>query len=70
MVFQYYEEIFVASYKSTTITIDNRTYTFRRLKPDILMNNKGINIKENYSIASSERAFLDVLYLKRKILLR
>ena len=30
-----------------------------------MTNNDGIEIKDNYSIASTERAFLDLLYLNK-----
>jgi hypothetical protein len=33
------------------------------LKPPVLANSLGIEIKANYSIASIERAFMDMLYL-------
>ena len=65
VIFQYYHQIFVASYKTRSITCDGQTYTFRSIKSVILTNAKGIEIKENYSIASPERAFLDILYLHK-----
>jgi predicted transcriptional regulator of viral defense system len=65
IVFQYYSEIFVASYTTRSITCDGQVYTFRSLKSTILTNTIGVEIQENYSIASPERAFLDVLYLSK-----
>lgn len=65
IIFQYYKDIFVATYKSKTLIIDNQSYNFKRIKTSILVNDLGIDIKENYSIASVERAFLDVLYLSK-----
>lgn len=61
--FQYYSKIFVASYQNKEIECDGQTIAFKRIKDEILTNNSGIEIKENYSIASIERAFLDVVYL-------
>ncbi len=63
IVFQYYTEIFVASYLSRSVTCDGQTYTFKALKESILLNVKGIELKEHYTIASPERAFLDTIYL-------
>lgn len=63
IIFQYYHEIFVASYKSKSIICDNQIYTFKSIKSVILTNSAGIEIKEHYSIASPERAFLDIIYL-------
>ena len=63
--FQFYERIFVATYQTKEIICDGQTYSFKTIKPTILINNKGIENKENYSIASPERAFLDVLYLNK-----
>lgn len=63
VVFQYYGQIFVASYLSREISADGQTYAYKKIKEDILTNKKGVETKENYSIASPERAFLDILYL-------
>ena len=63
IIFQYYSQIFVASYLCREITIDNQVYSYKKIKDDILTNSCGIENKENYSIASPERAFLDALYL-------
>jgi len=66
VIFQLYGQIFVVSYLSKEITIDRQTYSFRKIKDSILMNKKGIEVKGNYFIASSERAFLDVVYLNKE----
>jgi hypothetical protein len=62
IIFQHYNQIFVAAGQSKTIVCDHQTYTFNRIKSSVLTNPLGIEIKEQYSIASSERAFLDILY--------
>lgn len=67
IVFQYYTEIFVASYLSRSIVCDGQTYTFKAVKESILMNLAGVELKEHYSIASPERAFLDTIYLYLKL---
>lgn len=62
VIFQHYNQIFVAAGQSKTLVCDDQTYTFNRIKPSVLTNPLGIEIKEQYSIASPERAFLDILY--------
>ncbi len=63
MIFQYYETIFAAGPWSITKKIDRYSLTFRKLKDDVLLNPAGIEIRNNYSIATPERAFLDMIYL-------
>ncbi len=65
VIFQYYGQIFIASYLTREITADGQTYAYRKIKGSVLTNNAGIEQKENYSIATPERAFLDVLYLNK-----
>lgn len=63
IIFQHYDTIFVASKWPKIMTIDKDTFNFRKLKDAILYNPTGIIIKENHSIATPERAFLDMIYL-------
>lgn len=63
VIFQHYDTIFVASKWPKTMTIDKHTFTFRKLKDGVLYNSAGILNKDNYSIATLERAFLDIIYL-------
>ena len=65
IVFQYYERIFIASYITREIIADNQTYEYRRVKDAILTNSAGIENKKYYSVASPERAFLDILYINK-----
>src|SRR6056297_427557 len=60
---QYYETIFVISYLTREIKADGNNIRIKKIKDEILNNNKGIKQKDNYSIATKERAFLDALYL-------
>ncbi len=62
IIFQYHDQIFVASYQSRDIICDSQTYTFKTIKPNILTNPRGVKFLPTYSIASPERAFLDVVY--------
>ena len=65
VIFQLYNQIFVASYLTREIIADSGTYSYRKIKDLILTNNASIEHKENYSIATPERAFLDVVYLNK-----
>ncbi len=65
MIFQHYNSIFVASYKTKRIVIDKQEYSFKTIKKEILTNSVGIEENNNYHIASIERAFLDILYLNK-----
>jgi len=66
ITFQYYSQIFVASYLSRAIGVDSQIYEYRKLKYNLLINTTGIDIRDNYFIASPERALLDVLYLNKE----
>jgi hypothetical protein len=63
IIFQKYETIFVVSYLSRKIEVDGHKIQYRRIKEEILINDKGVNQRENYAIAIKERAFLDIIYL-------
>lgn len=63
VIFQHYDTIFVASKWPKVITIDKYSFTFRKLKEAVLYNNLGIINKGVYSVATPERAFLDMIYL-------
>jgi predicted transcriptional regulator of viral defense system len=65
LIFQFYSQIFVASYLTREITVEGQTYAFRRMKESILTNRAGIEVKGDCFIASTERAFLDILYLNK-----
>lgn len=63
VTFQFYSQIFTASYLTREITADGQVYAYKKIKDKILTNPAGIEKRENYSIATPERAFLDVVYL-------
>ena len=63
VIFQHYETIFVASEYSKILTVDKYTFNFRKLKDLVLFNSTGIINQDNCSIATPERAFLDMIYL-------
>ena len=66
VIFQTYETIFVISYLSRIIDVDSKQIQYRRIQEKFLLNRNGIVQKQNFAIASKERAFLDVLYLYKE----
>jgi predicted transcriptional regulator of viral defense system len=62
LIFQYHTDITVASYLSRKISIDEQTYSYRKMKDSILADTTGIEHKNNVALATKERAFLDTLY--------
>jgi len=66
VIFQFYGQVFAASYVSRQFTIEEQTYALRKIKNSVLTNRIGIEAKNNYFIASPERAFLDVMYLNKE----
>jgi hypothetical protein len=66
ILFQFDSQITSLSYLSRSIEVTGRTYTFRKIKGEILVNTAGIIRQDNHiNIASAERAFLDLLYLEK-----
>lgn len=63
LIFQYYENISVASYLDREVTVDHQIYTFRKVKTKVLVNSVGVDHSDETSIATKERAFLDILYV-------
>ncbi len=65
VVFQYDLRLTAVSYLSRTIEIEGNTYSYRKIKDEILIATQGINQKGNINIATPERAFLDLIYLNK-----
>lgn len=63
--FQFYQKIIVASYQTREITIDDQTYSYKKIKNLVLTNPIGIEHKEETSTATPERAFLDTIYINK-----
>jgi len=63
--FQYYGNIFTASYVNREIDIDGQKIIFVRMKSYVLSNTTGIEHKDGYAIATKERAFLDRIYVSK-----
>ena len=61
--FQYYGQIFIASYLTREIVVDGQVYQYRKIKNTLLTDSAGVLNKDGIAIATLERAFLDTLYL-------
>jgi predicted transcriptional regulator of viral defense system len=65
VVFQTYRTIFLASYLTRSVTIDQTELQFRKIKDSVLTNLTGIESQVGYFMATPERAFLDAIYIYR-----
>ena len=63
VIFQFYSQIFIASYLTREITVDGQVYSFKKIKTAVLTDPAGVEHKDQSSFATRERAFLDTLYL-------
>ncbi|MFA5601307.1 MAG: type IV toxin-antitoxin system AbiEi family antitoxin domain-containing protein [Phenylobacterium sp.] len=63
--FQYYSNIFIASYVSREIEVDEQKIYFIKMKDYVLSNTTGIEHVNNFAIATKERAFLDRIYVSK-----
>ena len=63
IIFQENSAIFVASYLTRRVECAGVEIFYRKIKDEILTNPNGIEKKENYFIASKERAFLDAVFV-------
>src|SRR3989339_509349 len=63
--FQYYGNIFIASYINREITVGEQKITIVRMKDYVLSSTMGIEHKDGYAIATRERAFLDRIYVSK-----
>jgi hypothetical protein len=63
--FQYYGNIFVASYVTREIEADGQKISFIRMKDYVLSNTIGIEHANDVDIATKERAFLDRVYVSK-----
>jgi hypothetical protein len=66
LTFQYYSQIFVASYLTREIKCDDQTYFFKKIKDEILTNKIGLANEGEYLAAAPERAMLDMLYVYKR----
>lgn len=66
VIYQSYQDIYVASYLSRTIQIWTHTIHYRKLKDDILFDNNGILRQNYYNIADKNRAISDMKYIYPK----
>ena len=63
--FQYYGNIFVASYVTREIKVNEQKISFVRMKDYVLSNTLGIEDENGVAMATKERAFLDRIYVSK-----
>lgn len=63
VMFQYDSRITSVSYLTREVTIEQKTYSYRKIKGEIMIDTSGIIRNGNINKATPERAFLDLLYL-------
>jgi hypothetical protein len=63
--FQYYGNIYVATYVTREIEADAQKISFIRMPDYILTNMAGIEHQKDIAIATKERAFLDRIYVSK-----
>lgn len=65
VIFQFDSRTTSVGYLSREVEIDGRTFSYRRIKEEIMIDTTGIQRTDNVNIAIPERAFLDMLYLNK-----
>jgi hypothetical protein len=63
IIFQYDSSVYSISYQTREQIVENQKYCYRKINTEILTNPMGLNNMGSYWIATTERAFLDSLYL-------
>ncbi len=63
--FQFYGNIFVASYVTRNIEAGDQKISFIRMKDYVLSNTTGIEHQDGIATATKERAFLDRIYVSK-----
>lgn len=66
VIFQYSSKITSVSNLSREYCINGDNYKYRKIKDSVLYNNLGLEVENGYTIASKERAFLDMLYFNKE----
>ncbi|MEI6498997.1 MAG: hypothetical protein WCO23_03470 [bacterium] len=61
--FQYDSAVYSASDQSRTIVVEKTKYIYQKIKESALLNPIGINFLGDKTVASKERAIVDMLYL-------
>ncbi|MEI7690281.1 MAG: hypothetical protein WCI63_01505 [bacterium] len=64
--FQFYGNIYVATYVTREIEADNQKISFVKMKDFVLTNTTGIEHSNNIAMATKERAFLDRIYVSKE----
>lgn len=63
VLFQYDERITCISYLSRELAVDGKRYSYRKIRSELIMHPRGLQQQGGYTMATPERAFLDLMYL-------
>ncbi|MBU2592883.1 hypothetical protein KKD61_05545 [Patescibacteria group bacterium] len=63
IIFQENSTVFAAGYLTRKIKCSDFEISYRKIKNEVLTNSRGVEKKNNYHIASRERAFLDTIFV-------
>lgn len=64
VIFQYDSRIYSVADESRTIQVDDQIYVYRRINNKLFFNPQGLKFSGITSVASLERAVVDILYLE------
>lgn len=62
-IFQFHAPISLASYLTREVEVDGQVFSFRKIKTPVLTNPLGVENRDETSLATRERAFLDTFYI-------
>lgn len=65
IIFQYSTIIESIGRANKEYLVNNIKYQYNKIKDSVLLNSTGLISKDNYTIATKERAFLDTIYLNK-----
>ena len=68
-IFQYSSSIYSIARLSIEKKVQSTRFVYRKIRDEILFQKRGILIRENASMATKERAYLDWLYLNPSLML-
>lgn len=66
VVFQFDSRITSIGYLSREVPVGGETFSYRKIKEQIIIDPAGVTRRENVNMATPERAFLDILYLNKE----
>lgn len=63
VMYQFSSAVTAVSYLSRTVTVEGNEISYRKIKNPVLIDGSGIHRRDSATVATPERAFLDMVYL-------